>query len=58
MSSFDYNLQLEMKSLGSLYNINLKVENRTNGAQSPYTFQITPNTPVEEGDELMFDFPN
>jgi len=57
MSSFDPNLQVAMDNVGVMRSIIVQVANRTNGASSPYTFTMTPNTPLMSGDELTFEFP-
>ena len=57
LSSFDPNLQVAMLTVGAIRNIALEVANKTNGAVSPYKFVVTPNTPVDSGDELTFQMP-
>jgi len=49
---------ITMKSIGNMFGVEVDIQNKTNGAETTYTFNVRSNTPVLAGDKLSFDFPS
>ena len=46
-----------MTSVGEMDQFAVGMVDQTNGAITTYMFSMIPNTPIQDGDQLVFDFP-